>query len=193
MAGRPRLPWSLVTAAGAVAVIALVVLLVQSGKRSPEGWNRPLEPLGLVDEVTGTARALRGTAPRALARGQTVYTGESLETERGASLSLTTYPGEATISLGGQATLLLETPAEVRILRGRVQAKVPETVVQLFITPHGRIITRETTLSLEVGATGTRIDVSMGDARVEGPRGLRQVVDAGATLFLAAEPAPGRD
>jgi hypothetical protein len=149
--------------------------------------------VALVQHLRGEVQALRGEERRAIAQGETVYVGEGLETGTDSSLSVTTYPGYAILSLGGDSSLKLLSPAEVEVARGRLQATVPDSVVQAIITPHGRIVTRETKLSVVVRPNGTELQVTEGDARVEGPRGLRQVVPTGATMFLSAEPVTVRD
>jgi len=190
--GKRRLPWPIVTALLAVLVVAVVVLL--AGRRRPtSSKDRPLIAVALVKEAQGPVEVLRGAERRKLASGDTAYVDDVITTEEAGALSLTTYPGSVELSLGGETTLAFDGPAELRVDRGRVRAHVPDSVVHVFITPHGRVLARETRLSLQVGAQGTEIEVSEGDARAEGPRGLRQVVPAGARMFLSAQPAWARD
>jgi hypothetical protein len=189
---RPAIPWPIVTAIAGLGIVAAVVLLVGRRPPTPPRWDRPLESVALVQEVHGTVQALRGRERRPLARGDTAYVGESIETEGEAAVSLKTYPGETLLGLGGNSGMSFVSPAEVELVRGRVQATVPDSIVQAFITAHGRIVTRETKLSVAVSPRGTQVEVTDGNARVEGPRGLRQVVQAGATMFLSAEPATSR-
>jgi hypothetical protein len=190
--GAVRFRWPILTALAAVVLVAVVVLLV-GRRQGPRPGEAPAIAVALVKETRGTVQAVRGGERRVLSRGDTAYLGESLETGRGSSLSMTSYPGDVEVGLGADATLVFDGPVELRVVRGRVGAKVPDSVVHVFISPHGRVLARETRLSLDVRTRGTELEVTEGDARAEGPRGLRQVVPAGAKMFLMAEPTFARD
>src|SRR2546425_990071 len=86
--------------------------------------GRPLQPVVLIKSVKGSAKAVRADDRRDLAQGETVYLGEGIETGTGASLSMTTYPMDATVGLGADTTVLFETSAEVRVEGGQVRADI---------------------------------------------------------------------
>jgi hypothetical protein len=176
-----------------VAVLALTVavLVALGSRREPAKttWNRPLEPVALLEALHGKAEAARGDERRALRAGETLYTDEVIETGSGATLSMKTYPVEARVELGGGSKVELQSPAEVRVEAGRVRAEVGSAAT-VFVTPHGRVLGQETELSLEVKPGGTEVKVGKGSALVDLPGGRKQGLEAGGRLVLAGAAAP---
>jgi hypothetical protein len=191
-AGRPRLPWPIAAVLAVLAVTVLVIIVVGRARRPPgKTWDRPLEPVAQAHLINGSVKAVRGEERRPLVAGETVYVGEGVETESGASVSLTTYPAEAQVGLAGDGSLFFESPAEIRVQAGRVQAEIGDAAAVLVST-HARVTASKSRLSVEVGTKGTQVDVQSGDAHVEGSGREKRTVHAGARLFLSAPP-PQRD
>jgi hypothetical protein len=171
--------------------VTVVVLLVLGTRRqTPKTtWNRPLEPVALLDALHGSAEAARGDDRRPLRVGQTLYTGEVIETESGTTLSMKTYPVEAHVEMGAASKVQFESPAEVRVEAGRVRAEVGSAAT-IFLTPHGRVLGQETELSLEVKPGGTEVKVDKGAALVDLPGGRKQTLETGGRLVLSGPAAP---
>jgi hypothetical protein len=184
-----RIPGPIAAVVVVLAVTVVVLLLVGPSRQPPEKtWDRPLDPVALLNRVEGSARAARGDERRDLARGGTVYLGEVIETGSNASLSMKTYPVDAQVEVGADSKLAFESPAEVRVKAGRVRAKVGDAAT-LFKTPHGNVLGWGTHLSLEVKPGATEVSVEKGTATVDGPGGRKQEVEAGGRLVLSG-PAP---
>lgn len=185
---RSRLPWPITAVVAVLAVTALVIVLLGHDRR-PTGktWDRPLEPVAMANELRGSVKVVRGDDRRDLARGQTIYIGEIIETGSGSSASLTTYPVDTFIELGADSRLLLESPGEVRLQSGRLNAEVHEAATR-FLTAHGRVLGQGSSLSLDVRAEGTEVKVGKGGALVDGPGGNR-MLEPGGRAFLSAPPA----
>jgi FecR protein len=183
---RFRIPWPITVGVGALALTIAVLLLLgrDKGPTAKIRDRRSNEPVAIMNDVTGSVKAVRGDDRRDLARGETVYLDERIETGKGASLSMKTYPMEAVVSLGEETDLSFESPAEVRLRSGRVRAEVGSAAT-VFITPHGQVMAMGTDLSVEVRAKGTAIDVRKGSAQVNG----KQNLNAGGQMFLSALPA----
>jgi hypothetical protein len=178
-------PWPAIAVVVALAAATALTLFLSRERQPPlETWDRPLEPVAQVRSVNGSAWARRGEVRRGLAAEGTLYVGEGLEVE--GSLSLVTYPAGATLGLGN-GRLFFESPAELRLEVGRVQADIG-TAATVLVTPHAKITGLGTRVAVEVAPRGTQIEVQRGDALVEGPD-VKQRVRTGAHLFLAARPA----
>jgi len=184
-----RIPWPIAAVIAVLAVTVVVLLLVGPRRQPPEKtWDRPLEPVAMLTRLDGSARAARGEEQRDLARGATVYLGEVIETGSGASLWMKTYPVDALVEVGANSKLSFESAAEVRLEAGRVRAEIGDAAT-LFMTPHGKVLGWATHLSLEVKPGATEVSVQKGTARIDGPGGRKQDVEAGGRLLLSG-PAP---
>jgi hypothetical protein len=169
-------------AAGAGAILALALLFA----RRPKTRGPRAEPVASVRIAKGAVSATSERERRSLASGDTVHVGETVETEAGASLTLVTTAGRAELVVRERATVIFTSAAEATVTAGAIEATVPADLLLALVTPHGRVIARETTLSLEVGARDTSVAVRSGEALLESARGYPQRLAAGERMSMSA-------
>jgi hypothetical protein len=171
------------------AGVVVVVLFLRFGWRTePQGPRA--EAVASVSFVGGTASAAAAGQRRWLSSRETIRLGETVETAAGSSATLVTIAGHAELSLGAGAAVVFASPAEMTLSAGHVDARVPADLLLAIKTPHGRVLSREAVLSLEVGARDTQVAVRQGEALLENGR-YPQRLGPGERMSLSA-PQPAQ-
>lgn len=174
----------------ALLLVAAGALLFGIGSSERPPPSAPAaEPAATITRLSGQVRAGPDAAGRALAAGQTVQLGEQITTGPGASLDLTTAVGGIKLALGADTAAVLADRGELHVAMGSVEATVPDIIFAL-VTPHGRVVGRQSGLGVHVGTLATDVEVTAGDALVLPADGQSQKLPAGRKVTLVAGAHP---
>jgi hypothetical protein len=190
-----RLRWRKIAAVAAAVAVAAVITAVawprRLGPSPPDGVTA--QSAASVQRLRGPVMAGWGQGRQPLAEGATLYLGEAVDTGTGASLSLQTTVGKATLELGPNTAFTLAGRGEVRIAGGHVTASVPASLMLAVTTPHGQVVGRQTKVGITVLAHTTNVEVTEGEALLIRADGARELIKAGARAALEElAPAPAR-